>query len=573
MMFSIIFIMQIFFFKFSTTTVKSSTIDNNRSLLKQLISQIDSYIIDIGDISKKLINDDIVLEFLEKDLSGVYQNNIEMRLQNYMEARSDISNILIYSNDGRYILGNPDSQINPWIKIEKSEWFKNARLYAAGLVVSNAHVQNIYLGEYEWVVSISREIFSKVNGKSLGIILVDLKIDKIDDLCRSLIVGDKGYDFIVDDNGEYVYHPLQQLVNSNLRTEPIINILKLYNYGGNQNYFEDNDRLFLVEKSLITNWNIVSVIYNSDIVTDWKHIQVMYTLIGIFLFLLVSRTTKRISKGITEPIRKLQNLMTTVENGALEFIGPIKGTDEIRCLAHDYDIMVGKIHELMETNSREHELKRKSDLKALQAQINPHFLYNTLDSIIWMGEMGQSKAVVKMTSALSKLFRISISKGNEIITLKDELAHVESYLTIQEMRYQDKFRYFFDIDPNLLEHPILKITLQPLVENAIYHGIKEGEKQGIINIVSSYYDNKVVIRVKDNGEGMDNRTLKALNDGLNSNQDDKYQMDKQGMGLRNVHQRIKLYFGKEYGLSIESTLGYGTTIIVTIPHVDKGQIL
>ena len=184
------------------------------------------------------------------------------------------------------------------------------------------------------------------------------------------------------------------------------------------------------------------------------------------------------------------------------FRSPIKATDEIRELAREYDTMVGHVRNLMDANIREQELKRKSDLKALQAQINPHFLYNTLDSIIWMGEMGQNREVVLMTSALSKLFRISISKGREFISISDEIAHVKSYLTIQEMRYKDKFEYSIEIDPDLYNCTILKITLQPLVENAIYHGIKEVDHRGTIRITGEELDGNIKLEVIDNGKGM-----------------------------------------------------------------------
>lgn len=569
MLFAAIFIMQLVFFRFATTTVKRSKIENNRTLLRQLVSQIDSYIMGIDIISQKIVDDDRIQQYLETHINLDSLEKIEERLYYYMEARSDISNILIYANDGRSILGDPESKINPWTDIKESSWYNGALSENGQTSVSTAYVQNIFLGKYSWVVSLSREILSKKSGESLGVLLVDLKFNRIEELCRSLVIGEKGYDFIIDSSGAYVFHPSQQLVNSNLRKEPIYNIQKLINNTSSINYFQNNDRYFMVETSDLTNWNIVSVTHNNDIITDWKNVQVIYTLIGLVLFLIVGPVTKRISSGITEPIRKLQNIMKTVESGEFKLIGSIKATDEIRKLAYDYDIMVGRIRELMESNSREHELKRKSDLKALQAQINPHFLYNTLDSIIWMGEMGQNKEVVRMTSALSKLFRISISKGHEIITIRDEIAHVKSYLTIQEMRYQDRFRYLIDIDPDLLDLPILKITLQPIVENAIYHGIKEGNEAGFIKITSSIQEDFVLLKVEDNGIGMSQTDLKSLISGVNMIPGNSLRMSKQGMGLRNVHQRIKLYFGKQYGLTFESSPGKGSIITASIPRIKK----
>ena len=313
-------------------------------------------------------------------------------------------------------------------------------------------------------------------------------------------------------------------------------------------------RNYLTARSSRTGWYVVSVSLDSDLVTGWPYVQLMNALIGLVLFLIVGLVTNFITKGITRPLRQLQAVMQSVDTGEFRKAGNLDATDEIQELAREYDLMVGRIGELIEENVREQELKQKSDLKALQAQINPHFLYNTLDSIIWMGEMDKSEEVVKMTSALSRLFRISISKGRELIPLRDELEHVRSYLTIQEMRYKNKFRYLIDIPESLMDCTVLKITLQPLVENAIYHGIRNVDYEGLIEIGGRMDNGDMYLTVRDNGEGMDVDKLAAL---LETNQ--------HGTGIRNVNERIRLYFGSEYGLSYESTERKGTLITIRIP--------
>ncbi len=568
MLFSTIFILQLVFFRFVTTTIKNSTIDNNRTLLKQLVSQIDSYISEVEKLSLTIAEDIQIQNYLENENDPKSSYDLEYKLYNYKQARTDISNILVYSNKGKFLLGEPDAKLNPWTDIENSKWYRDAIDKNGNAVISTSYVQNIIVDSYSWVVSLSREIYSSNTGESLGVVLVDLKFNKIDELCRSLILGEKAYSFIIDSMGNYIYHPTQQLLNSNLRSEPITELLEL-NDANNNGYYFFSDKYYLIETSVFTNWSIVGATHNSDIITDWKNVQLIYTVIGLLLFLIVGPATKRISSGITQPVRKLQAIMKTVENGEFNLIGKIKATEEIQKLAYDYDIMVGKIRELIETSVKDQEQKRKSDLIALQAQINPHFLYNTLDSIIWMGEMGQNKKVVKMTSALSKLFRISISKGNEIVKIRDEIAHVQSYLTIQEMRYQDKFNFLIDIDPELNEYHIIKITLQPLIENAIYHGIKECSNKGFIKITSKFENDIISISVADNGSGMSDDQVENLCKGLESNSDEYPAFSKQGIGLSNVHQRIQLYFGIEYGLSIKSSPGFGTTVTVTIPALTQ----
>jgi len=333
--------------------------------------------------------------------------------------------------------------------------------------------------------------------------------------------------------------------------------------------WSDGDRYLFISTSELTGWHIVSVLYEDDMITDWQYVRVSYAVIGLVLFLVVGLATNKITKGITRPVKRLQEIMKSVDTGEFHLIGEIDATDEIKELARDYDIMVTRIRELMHENVQEQELKRKSDLKVLQAQINPHFLYNTLDSIIWMAEMKQHKEVVLMTSALSKLMRISISKGRELIPIRDEIAHVESYLTIEEMRYRNKYDYAIDVDPSLYDETILKITLQPLVENAIYHGIKEVDYKGHIRISGIREGDTIVFTVHDNGKGMTRQQLDALNHIQDIPIDDEPWTHQRGMGVRNVHARIRLYFGEAYGLHFESEPGKGTTVMVRIPARER----
>jgi two-component system sensor histidine kinase YesM len=536
-------------------------------MLEQLVFQMDSYIEGMEQISLAVAEDGDIQAILAEELvvdKAVYSARIQDRLSNYIRAREDISDILVLGYNNVIIPSDPEAKINPWTSILEKDWYSGAEEAFDTTVVSSSYVQNLIQGRYSWVVSLSRAILSVEDRKIMGILLVDLKFNRIKELCQSLVIGRKGYNFILDEKGNYVFHPTQQLVYSNIKEEPVAGILRMIEDPEISSY-QDGDRYYMVETSGLTGWHVVSVTHDSDIVTDWKYVQIIYALIGLILFLIVGLATNRISSGITKPVRKLQEIMQSVDTGEFRLVGSIKATDEIRELAREYDIMVTRIRELMEANMQEQELKRKSDLKALQAQINPHFLYNTLDSIIWMGEMGQSEKVVQMTSALSKLFRISISKGRELIPIRDEMEHVRSYLTIQEMRYKDKFTYEMDIDPDLYDMITLKITLQPLVENAIYHGIKEVDYEGRIIITGHLEDDLVILEVQDNGSGMNEEQLNEMIQGLETPLEKRPLLSRQGMGVRNVHERIRLYFGPEFGLVCTSTPGEGTTIQVRMP--------
>jgi len=566
MIFGAIFIMQLVSFRYTVNTVRASVLETDRALLNQLVEQIDVYITGMELVSRAIAGDDQIQAFLREPDSrnNADRERIQNQLRNYLQVRDDISDILVMGKNGQIISSDPSAELNPWNPLREEGWYIRALRGSDTTEVSTSYVQNLIAGRYSWVVSLSRGILDRETRESIGVLLVDLKFNRIKQLCQSLLVGRKGYNFIIDNQGNYVFHPSQQLVYSDIRSEPVDQLRPLLHDPENST-LTINDRYYMVRTSELTGWHVISVAHDSDIFTDWKYVQVSYTVIGLILFLIVGLATSRISAGITKPLRRLQDIMKSVDTGEFRLVGNLRATDEVRELARDYDIMVGRIRELINANNRSQEMKRKSDLKALQAQINPHFLYNTLDSIIWMGEMGQNREVVQMTSALSKLFRISISRGREFISIRDELAHVQSYLTIQEMRYRDKFRYTIDFDPDLYDQTTLKITLQPLVENAIYHGIKEVDYQGSIRITGRCRDDLIIMEVSDNGIGMNEQELSEMLEGIKTPLEERPSFSTQGMGVRNIHERIRLYFGEEYGLQCRSRPGEGTTITVRIP--------
>ena len=562
--FTTILTMQIISTQFTITSVRNATLENNRLLVDELVEQIDSYIAGMERITLAVIDDTDAQAFLTSksfDTETDSRRILEERLASYIKARDDISSIILFRNDGDAVSGD-GTDPSRFSDYRNAAWYRDALEAEGKTVASTAYVQNLVPGRYSWVVSLSTEIFGD-DGSPAGVLLVDLKFNRIKELCESLVIGRKGYDFIIDKLGNYVFHPSQQLVYSEIKQEPITDIRAILNT--EKPLLRIKGRNYIAAESASTGWFVVSVSYDNDLVNGWPYVQMMNALVGLVLFIIVGLVTNLITKGITKPLRQLQSVMQSVKTGEFRKAGELEATDEIRELAMEYDLMVGRIGELMEEIIREQDLKRMSDLKALQAQINPHFLYNTLDSIIWMGEMGKHAEVVKMTSALSRLFRISISKGSEIITLRDELEHVRSYLTIQEMRYKNKFRYLIDIPEDLLDHSVLKITLQPLVENAIYHGIRSVDYEGLIEIGGSRDGDSLILTVKDNGEGMNVQQLAMM---LNSTEDTELKPDPQrreGTGIRNVHERIRLYFGPEYGLNYNRGVGKGTLINIRLP--------
>lgn len=272
-----------------------------------------------------------------------------------------------------------------------------------------------------------------------------------------------------------------------------------------------------------------------------------------------------ISGSISKPIRELYKMTKSVAQGNLDVRVKNRSVDEIAHLGMSFNIMVQKIKELLEKNKAEQENLKKTELKMMQAQINPHFLYNTLDTIVWMAEANKSKQVIEIVRALSSFFRITLSKGKDWISIRDEIAHITSYLTIQKIRYRDILDFNVEVSDDILDYKILKLTLQPLVENSLYHGIKNKREGGIITIRGYKGEgHKIIFEVMDNGAGMPESRYKEVVAELESNSKELI-FKESGFGLNNVHKRIKLYYGDEYGISIKSELNKGTRLLFAIP--------
>jgi two-component system sensor histidine kinase YesM len=273
-----------------------------------------------------------------------------------------------------------------------------------------------------------------------------------------------------------------------------------------------------------------------------------------------------ISRSIYIPIKKLHDVTTTITKNDLQALVTSDNVDEITELGMSFNIMIGRIRELLDSKIKEQENLKKAELRALQAQINPHFLYNTLDTIIWMAEAKQTDQVIEIVRALSSFFRISLSKGKDWITVGEEIERTRSYLTIQKMRYRDIMDYEIEVDQEVLDNTILKLILQPLVENAVYHGIKNKRQGGAITVrAKRKNESEVLLEVEDDGIGFTPEKLARIQAVVNDDSGD-IRLES-GFGIDNVNKRIKLYYGRQYGLSIKSAPNTGTCVSLVIPAI------
>ncbi len=560
---------QLISYQFTQRSLTDATNAQKGYAMERLVHQIDSYMLTMENIAQTVIRDEGVQQyFSSQEANPELKEDISEYLASFLRAREDITTIALLGPSAKEVTSSPELEISPYAQVRSQEWYREALDSPGRTYISSAKVQNLFYGIYPWVVSMSTALRDQSSGELLGVLLVDLNFNRIRELSEPVMQDPPEYIFILDKNGDYVFHPKQQLVFSGIIHEPTEEILNMEDH---DTPLEIDGRSYIGRTSSYAGWKIVCVTELYAGIDQWRYVQVSYASIGLVAFIVVGLMANVLSRSITHPVKQLCTIMQSVDKNNFDITAEIDATDEIRQLSDEFNIMLSKIRDLIDQIHHEQELKRKSELKALQAQINPHFLYNTLDSIIWMSEMGNNQEVVLMTSALARLFRISISRGREVITVKDELLHVESYLTIQKMRYREHFSYSIDVDESILTAPCLKILLQPLVENSIYHGLKHVSYQGHISIRGKRQQGSVVLQVADNGAGMDPQTFNHML----SEEFVGTDVARSGVGLRNVHERLKLYFGESYGLSCSRGEQEETVVSVVLPEharVDEEEI-
>ena len=488
------------------------------------------------------------------DLTEINESlSVAAKLDDSVEA------ICVYDSEGKLIVcgsERTDLKENGVNLSYDEELFSDSDDFA----ISTPHVQTLFEGYYPWVVTIVHREEGILDGRD-AYVAIDFSFTGIAGYVDSVGIGSQGYSFIIDKNGELVYHPRQQMLYSGLVRESLRKLADL----PDGSYTEGNT-LRTISTLDEVGWRVVGVSFLDEVnkTRDKTLSGVLFTALVCCLLVAVSMRLI-LGKALTKPVNSLISSMRGFESApdGYRYSPAENHIAELEMISDSFGQMTWIVRSLMEKAREEEATLRKTELKALQAQINPHFLYNTLDSIQWMCERGKNESAVNMVSALARLFRISISRGHELIPIKDELRHAESYLVIQKYRYSDRFTYRFETDESLDEYLCGKITLQPLIENAIYHGIEPLVDDGEIVISTETDGEDILMRVRDNGVGMTAEQVKSILS--------KERSDSSGIGVRNVNDRIRIWFGEKYGLSVESEPDEGTTITVRIPKVTKEE--
>lgn len=548
-------------------TIEEQNVIQSRQMLEQVQNSMDAYVKSGASMLDFIRTEPDTVEYLRLyetrdsepyktllDKSKVEERRLQLesslndRLGERVRMHDEVGGILIANGRERTYAAYGFYKVTS-DKLEGESWYQNAlarpdRVYIMPAPIGR-NLRNWRNYAAHDIVMLAHAVIDPDTQEAIGVVALDLKLEGIKKLLSEPKLGINGTVFILDESGDVVYSPTNPLV---YRIRPDwfaagdANAPEMHRIAG-ENY------QFLSSISDYTGWRTIAVFPYGMPSDTIRSLQRMTFLVASLVLVFASLIANLITRSVTKPLFSLQKQMKRAECGDLDVHLSVMGHDEIGQLGNSFNAMMNQIRALIDMVKLEQKRKREAELTALQAQINPHFLYNTLDTIQWMSLEHNAPEIVEVVGALTKLFRISLSRGSEFIPLRDELEHVRSYLYIQKIRYEDKLHdaIVFDpgFDPAWLDSPVLKLIVQPLVENAIYHGIKPKKGPGHIEIRVGGGGGVLWVRVTDDGVGMPEESRAALMDALRKHSREV------GYGTFNVHERLTLHFGEAFGLTLE----------------------
>ena len=538
-----------------------SAVANTEMTVESTIDRLNSSLLDLRQISDAA-NYNIVQEYdissqeFTRQFSMLYETNVDK-----------IQSLALYGYDGMLIESEPVATVKDNVKVAEQKWYQDARSEIENIHFSTPHVQNLFddgTFRYHRVVSLSRSVdINDGSTSGSGVLLVDMKYSVLEDMLERINETSSGiYYYLCSRDGEIIYHPRWTEINRGLFKEKN-NKAASYEDGIYEMKTDEQKENIVVGSVAYTGWKLIGVVPESVQETSINKFRYYIITTILILVMMLLQVNRFISRKISRPIRELDESVKAYEAGAMPDIY-IGGSAEIRHLGYSVQKSYEQIEALMKEIIQQQTERRKSELDALQSQINPHFLYNTLESITWMIEAQRNKEAVVMISELAKLLRVSLSRGKTIISIGDELQHSRSYMNIQRVRYKERFKVEFLIDEEIKNYCIVKLVIQPLLENAIYYGVgnMDEDDDGQILIRGEKKGEDIYISIEDNGMGMPEDIRSNI---LTDNS--KVPKHGSGVGVINVHSRISLMFGPEYGLEVYSELDEGTKVVIHIPAI------
>ena len=537
----------------ATTMFSQLGMSNTLQAMDQVSERLSDSIGQVEDVLRE------VADGMEEDRGRAGSRQFDSSLRLSAGAMENLSALLLLDEYGNPVLGLPSAESKKTCRLTSMDWFNQARTADLGeTVFSRPHVQNLYPGEYPWVVSVTRKVrYWQDDLPHTGILMADMRLEPLEDICRSVTLGDTGYLYILDDSGNIIYHPEQKLMSLELISEE--NILS-------EDTQSEDQSMVLAQTIEGTNWKLTASVTSDDVAKYSTAFISRVTWVVIALMAGVLLVALWLSMRIVQPLTDIQVSMQRIERNLDDnrMSLPEEGFAEYASLAHSYNVMLRRIRGLMQETVDRQEQLRRMEIGALQEQINPHFLYNTLDSIVRVMETGRTPEAIEMVQVLAKLFRLSINNGDYFLTVEQEMDYARNYLTIQQVRYKKRFKYELYMDESIKDLPCPKIILQPLIENSLKHGMSD--MPGCTLIVRARQEGyNIVLSVEDDGLGIPPEKLKKLQEMLRDDSNIMVKKSRYGIGLRNTNRRIKLLYGSDYGLAIESEVEERTCVTITFP--------
>ncbi|MBF0786518.1 MULTISPECIES: sensor histidine kinase [unclassified Streptococcus] len=530
----------------SSTVIRETTENSTRNTISQGGQFVQSYLEKLKETTNSLARNELVKTYAEES-TIINEMNLRTLFDTVLSTDRDLVSAVLVTKSGYLVATDEATSMKTSSDMMKEPWYQAAIQEGAMPVLTPAR-QNLSESSDKWVVSITQEVVD-TKGDNLAVIRLDIAYDTLSRYLDSLQLGANGFTFIINHNHEFVYHPQKSVFSSSQEMkalEPYILAENGYvNQGASYVYqyqISQSDWVMIGVASMENLHQLQGQIMMSFVGTGLLALGICF--LGIWFIL----------RHWIKPLRDLQETILAIGNGDASLRAREEGAPELVDLAYRFNCMLDQIDKLMRAVKEEEQNVRKYELQALSSQINPHFLYNTLDTIVWMAEFNNSKKVVDVTKSLAKYFRLALNQGNEQISLKDEIDHVRQYLFIQKQRYGKKLTFEIEEDARFDEFQLPKLVLQPLVENAIYHGIKEIKGQGLVRVSVEEQGSFLVVSIYDNGRGFTvHDTMENLLVKLG------------GVGLKNVNQRLRLQFGEQYKMLIDSKENSHTLISLFFP--------
>ena len=529
---------------FASNLLMSETISKTHDLLEMSGANIGTYIARVKGESNVFAGSPSLRQYLSDDEESL-RTGLLSQIDTLLQNDSSIKSIVVVSKDGRILSNEKNLDMSVSSDMMKEDWYIES-IHNTMPVLTGARMQSFSSDKDNWVISVSTEITGD-SGDNLGVLLMDMEYSVIEDHLRSLDLGREGYVFLLNDKGEPVYHKDTSYFSD---PDKLAQLLEIQSAG--DGYDKASNLLTCQTQIEKTGWTLVGVVSLDTLKMLERQLFEAVLLTGGLLFIAVLLIGILFTRRLSTPMADLERGMNEIEKLAEVRIRK-NSFYEVELLAGNYNRMIHRIRILMDEISDKEKTLRHAELNALVSQINPHFLYNTLDTIVWMAEFNDSTRVIALTKSLAAFFRLSLSGGRELITVGDELEHVRQYLYIQKERYGDKLNYTIHAPEEVLDYTVPKIILQPIAENSIYHGIKPLDRPGQITITVQEEGEKLIFTVSDNGAGCRPDAAVADTPSLPGK-----------VGLKNVDERLKLYYGPGYGVTIHSAPGAGCRVELTV---------